>query len=111
MPSGPPVNFIVSPLSSRAIQLGWNPPVFEHRNGEITGYAVNITNLDNETVHHFTLASISNFTVTNLEPFTPYECTVYASTVVGIGQSPAVIVVQTGEEGMLCVKLWHQYCN
>ncbi len=94
----------MEPLSSRSIYLSWSAPVPEHRNGEITGYIVNITNLDNETVHHFT-SSRTSLSVVNLTPFTSYECNIFSSTAVGIGQSPAVILVQTGEEGMLCVKI------
>jgi len=47
------------------------------------------------------LGLISNLSVTSLEPFTTYECAIYASTVVGLGSSPAVRLVTTPEDGMI----------
>ena len=35
----------------------------------------------------------------NLEPFTLYETLVFAFTAVGSGQVPAVVLVQTDEDG------------
>ena len=87
-------------LSSSSILLHWSPPLPENRNGDITGYVVNVTNLDNETVHHFVTDIISNFTVMNLEPFTSYESRVFARTSVGVSQAQAVVLVQTNEDGM-----------
>lgn len=103
VPSGPPTNFNGSSLSSSSIFLSWNPPRPEERNGDITGYVINITNLDNETVHQFMIGIISGFTVTNLEPFTLYENRLFARTAVGVGQAPAVVLVETDEDGMLII--------
>jgi hypothetical protein len=68
------------------------------------GYVINVTNLDNETMHQFAAGNSTEFTVTYLEPYTLYECRVFARTAVGTGQSPAVVVVLTDEDGMLSAK-------
>lgn len=100
VPSGPPINFNGSSLNSSSIFLSWSPPLPEERNGDITGYTLNITNLDNETVHQLTTGPVTSFTVTSLNVFTLYEVRVSAQTAVGTGQSPAVLLVQTDEDGM-----------
>lgn len=100
VPSGPPTNLNGSSLNSSSIFLSWGPPLPEERNGDITGYVINVTNLDSETMHHFTTGITSDYTIMSLEPFTLYESRVFARTAVGIGQTPAVILVQTDEDGM-----------
>ena len=100
VPSGPPTNFNVSSLNSSSIFLSWSPPLPENQNGDITGYVINVTNLDNETVHQFRAGNVLDLAVTNLEPFTLYESEVFASTAVGVGQAPAIALVQTDEDGM-----------
>jgi len=39
-PSGPPVGFVGSARSSSEIITQWQPPVEEHRNGQILGYVI-----------------------------------------------------------------------
>ncbi|XP_052873091.1 protein sidekick [Anopheles cruzii] len=39
-PSGPPVGFVGSARSSTEIIIQWQPPVEEHRNGQILGYII-----------------------------------------------------------------------
>ena len=104
VPSGPPTNFSGSSPSSSSIFLSWNQPVPEDRNGNIIGYIINVTNLDNEMVHQFTTGLTSSLIVPNLQPFTFYECTVFARTSVGIGQAPAMVITQTNEDGKWTVK-------
>lgn len=99
VPSGPPTNTNGSALNSSSIFLSWSPPLAEDRNGDITGYVINVTNLDNETVHQFATGMVSDFTVTNLKPFTLYESRVFARTAIGVGQAPAVVLTETDEDG------------
>ncbi len=100
VPNGPPTNFSGSSLSSNAIFLTWSQPLPAERNGDIIGYIINITNLDNETEHHFMINRVvSDFTVTHLNPFTLYESRIFARTAVGVGQAPAIFVVETDEDG------------
>ena len=101
VPSGPPTNFSGSSLNSSSISLSWDLPAPDQRNGDITGYVINVTNLDNETVHQYVTSAVSVLTVTNLIPFTLYEVQVFARTSVGVGQSPAIVLVITDEDGRL----------
>lgn len=39
-PSGPPVGFVGSARSSSEIITQWQPPLEEHRNGQILGYII-----------------------------------------------------------------------
>ena len=39
-PSGPPVGFVGSARSSSEIITQWQPPLEEHRNGQILGYVI-----------------------------------------------------------------------
>ena len=99
VPSGPPTSFNGSSLSPSSLLLSWDPPSPEERNGDITGYLLNITNLDNETVHQYRTGVVPGLMVTSLNPYTLYECVVVARTAVGIGQAPAVILILTDEDG------------
>lgn len=61
-PSGPPVGFVGSARSSSEIITQWQPPLEEHRNGQILGYIIryrlygynespwNIRNITNEVI-------------------------------------------------------------
>lgn len=85
--------------SSTAISLRWGPPLPEYRNGDIIGYVVNITNLDNGNVQQLVTAMVSNMTVSNLMPFTIYVVTISARTAIGMGPFSSVVSVQTIEDG------------
>ena len=98
-PSGPPTRITSAALSSNAIFLSWNRPHFEDRNGDITGYVINVTNLDNGVIQQFITAMVSNFTVSNLRPFTVYVATISARTAIGMGPFSGVVSIQTLEDG------------
>ena len=59
--------------------LSWGPPPYEERNGIIRQYVVELktTDFDNITI----VAAETNVTATNLHPYTTYECTVAAETI------------------------------
>ena len=99
-PRGPPTSITATALSPTSILLNWNLPLPEDRNGDITGYVINVTNLDNGTVLQFTTVLVSNFTLSTLKPFTVYISTISARTAVGVGPFSGVISVQTLEDGM-----------
>ncbi|XP_054261356.1 protein sidekick-like [Macrosteles quadrilineatus] len=64
-PSGPPIGFAGSARSSSEIITQWQPPIEEHRNGQILGYVIryrlygynespwNIRNITNEAQHNY----------------------------------------------------------
>ena len=93
-PSGPPLN-LTATVTPRTMSLVWSPPRVDDRNGIITSYTV-ICSLAGIVVHRST-TSETRLTVTGLEPFTNYTCSVRAVTVVGSG--PAVVKNVVTEKG------------
>ena len=67
-------------------------------NGAITGYSVNVTNVENGiTVLLFT--SSTSLIVDSLEPFTVYAITIAAQTAVGAGPYSIALSEITMEDG------------
>ena len=91
---------------SRALQLSWDPPEEDKRNGEITGYQVECNGTMSPTVS----GGITSITVENLNPFMSYECSVSASNVVGNGPK-AYIAGTTAEEGKQNVSFYMLNAN
>ena len=77
------------------MSLVWSPPHVDDRNGIITSYTVMCSSVD-ALVHHST-TSETRLTVTGLEPFTNYTCSVSAATIVGSG--PAIVKNVVTEKG------------
>ena len=71
---------VTTAIDSRTLMISWMPPPFEHQNGIIREYQVNITESETEMVYHLTTAATS-LTVPSLHPFYTYNCTVAAFTV------------------------------
>ena len=94
VPSGPPQGLTVS-VNSRSFTLSWSPPLSSQRNGIIISYIV-ICRLGNSIVHTSRTSSTS-LTITELQPFTVYHCTLSASTIAGDG-IPTEQSIKTGEE-------------
>jgi hypothetical protein len=85
-PSAPPTSFEIDVINATAIFLSWGPPPEEERNGIIRQYVAELKTAKSD---NFTIVSTgTNVTATNLHPYTIYECTVAAETiVVGIPSS------------------------
>ena len=98
-PSSPPRNYAGVALSSRSILLTWDAPPVEGQNGIITGYTVNITELETGEVSTMFTES-HNFTLHSLQPFTTYGFLVSAQTVGGGGPTTRLLSVTTEEEGL-----------
>ena len=84
---------MVTASGSRALQLSWDPPEEDKRNGEITGYQVEC----NGTMPIAVPANTTSITVEHLTPSTMYTCSVSASNVAGNG--PKAYVTATTEKG------------
>ena len=97
-PSYPPSNYTAVALSSRSILLTWNAPPAEGQNGIITGYTINITELETGDVSTMFTES-HNLTLYSLQPFTTYGSLVSAQTVAGRGPATHFLSVTTHEEG------------
>ena len=81
-PSGPIQNLYFT-NTSHTITLFWSPPLPSQRNGIIISYSVNCSL--NNNVTYTTRTSNTSLTITGLEPFTNYTCSLSASTIVGDG--------------------------
>ena len=98
VPSSPPSSYTAVALSSRSILLTWDAPPVEGQNGIITGYTVNITELETGEVSAMFTES-NNLTLHSLQPFTTYGFLVSAETVAGRGPTTRFVSVTTQEEG------------
>ena len=105
VPSGPPTNAISTSLTSSSILLSWALPLQSQRNGAITGYVINITNLDTEMTQQHITGLVSNLTITDLSPFTVYVATIAARTAVGVGPFSGVFSSQTLGDGTILFRV------
>lgn len=112
MPSGFPQSVSVSTISSRAVELSWNPPSEDERNGIITGYLATLTRRDTGSQTQL-FSSTTSISFSMLNPFTSYTVTIAASTVVGFGPQSTQFRFTTSEDGMIIKEFFvHRYsCN
>ena len=98
VPSGPPQNFQSSEVSSRSITFTWDPPLLEDQNGVITGYIINVTEIEME--ESFELFSDSeSLTADFVRPFSSYLFKIAGQTAVGTGTFSDPITIMTLEDG------------
>lgn len=96
-PDKAPLGLMASGVTANTIDLSWYPPPVDSQNGIITGYMLNVIEL--ETKEKATLkTSIMKATVENLHPFYTYNISVTAVTV-DIGPYSRPIRVKTLEDG------------
>ena len=95
-PSGEPTSFEASVINETAIFLSWEPPLRESRNGIIRQYMIELETA--ELQESITITSMeTNITITNLHPYTLYECKVAAETI-SVGPS-SIVQVRTLQAG------------
>ena len=96
-PSSPPENLTVSVISSTSIGLTWTPPLLLARNGIITEYHINVTELDtgsSQILTSFTTSLVAQM----LHPYYTYDFSVSAHTV-ATGPYSDSEIIQTPEDG------------
>lgn len=83
--------------SSETIFVNWSPPPFEHQNGMIRSYVLNVTEMETgiSTIHTTFDTSIALF---SLHPFYNYKIMVSAVTIAG-GPFSQPIIVRTNPDG------------
>ena len=85
-------------MSSRSITFTWDPPLFEDQNGVITGYIINVTEIEME--ESFELFSDSeSLTADFVRPFSSYLFKIAGQTAIGTGTFSDPITIMTLEDG------------
>ena len=87
----------MSSATSRALNLSWSPPLPSQRNGVIISYLINCS-LGGSIINS-TRTSSTSLTITGLQPFTNYTCSVRAATIVGNGPAGSIYPLVTKEDG------------
>ena len=103
VPTGTPLSFMATDITSREFSLSWKTPKPLDTNGILRSYILSVSeptssNLFLEEVE-IESVNVTNFTVSFLDPFTLYNCSIAATT---IGRGPSAnIQTRTAEEGEL----------
>ena len=79
-PTLAPQDVVATATDSRTLLMSWVLPPFEHQNGIIREYQVNITERETGRTYYLTTAATS-LTVPSLHPFYTYDCKVAAFTI------------------------------
>ena len=85
-----------------SIEVSWEPPPPEDRNGPIIGYVINVTVVATGEVLQFS-TNVSQFSLTSLQPFSTFVCVYAALTPVGIGPFSVQYIVTTPEDSKYCI--------
>ena len=96
-PSSAPTDFQANVSDHTSVLLSWNPPPPEDQNGIIRHYEVVLFALATGEIHIRSSAAHS-VTVSSLQPFTNYSCTVAAETV-ATGPYAEEVTIQTLQTG------------
>uniref|UniRef100_A0A1I7ZQQ0 Down syndrome cell adhesion molecule-like protein Dscam2 n=1 Tax=Steinernema glaseri TaxID=37863 RepID=A0A1I7ZQQ0_9BILA len=96
-PSGPPTGVRAEAVDMSSVQLRWEPPALEHRNGKITGYRLKYkTKLRGSKGNTLVVdGDIKDHTITNLDPGTSYMLRIAAVNQNGTGPYTDWIRVDT----------------
>ena len=79
-PTLAPQDVVATATDSRTLLMSWVLPPFEHQNGIIREYRVNITERETGRTYYLTTAATS-LTAPSLHPFYTYDCKVAAFTI------------------------------
>lgn len=84
VPRGPPLSVSVNVLNATCAIATWNAPSLTERNGLITHYVVNVSEID--TFHSLSqLSTQSYLELSSLHPSYTYQIRVAAATALGVG--------------------------
>lgn len=104
-PSGPPLGFAGSARSSSEIITQWQPPLEEHRNGQILGYIIRYRlygyNDSPWTMQNVTNEAQRNYLIQELITWKDYVLQIAAYNNKGVGAFSDGIKIKTKEGGEL----------
>ena len=95
-PSDAPQSVAVRVLNHTSVLISWQPPLPEHRNGIIMGYAVRMIGLNSADNIEFPLTNDTEIVVEDLQPFYAYRFSVAAFTI-GLGPFSTAITQKLPE--------------
>ena len=95
---GAPQNIAASNISSYSIFLSWSPPLVSERYGlAVYNYTVNCSmnanELDESTIRSTVVTEEFSTTLSNLYPFSPYNCCVFVNSVNGKGERACLRII------------------
>ena len=99
---------VLTAINSRTLHISWASPPFEHQNGIISEYRVNITERETGMVFRLITAATS-VTVPSLHPYYNYKCTIAAVTT-GEGPYSMELAITMPEDGMY-LYIYFEYSN
>ena len=108
VPTDVPQDVVLTAIDSRTLHISWTPPPFEHQNGIIREYRVNITERETGMVFRLITAATS-VTVPSLHPYYNYKCTIAAVTT-GEGPYSMELAITMPEDGMY-LYIYFEYSN
>ncbi|KAI6654365.1 Receptor-type tyrosine-protein phosphatase delta-like isoform X10 [Oopsacas minuta] len=102
IPTAPPTNITLIPLSSTQIRVTWQELPLYDRNGAIRGYDLSISLLNNFSQVRVTEVSelVRTYTFSNLEPNTSYSVKIRARTLPGAGPYSEAVSITTLEKSI-----------
>ena len=101
-PETSPVDIQPVVVDSTFILLQWSPPLVP--NGRIVSYTISYNSTEKED--SLTVPDTSQYLITNLEPYTLYHFTIFASTAIGDGPGSPPIEVRTQTAGKCIISYY-----
>ena len=99
VPSGSPLSFGGTAMTSRSATISWNPPRADLQNGVIISYVINVTVLETGLTFQLT-SNTTSLTIGTLSPYRNYVCIIAAVTSVGIGPFSGQFTLTTPQDGI-----------
>ena len=99
VPTAPPENLVLHPITPRNLLISWEPPPLHEQNGEIFDYTVLVLDAENEVIFAESQTENLELLVKGLQPFHLYSVSLAASTFVGLGPYTFPSLIEMPEDG------------
>ena len=97
MPAASPQELQAEIVNSRTLNLTWQLPLPEHRNGIIRRYTVIVEEMETGSINLYVTDEL-HIIIDELHPFYTYNCSVAAQTI-GLGPFSTEVVIRMPEDG------------